>query len=69
LHLTINQLTVHTRQHRSSGLLAKVTALQRYLVFWRCPAGAVDEYDVTDSYSSSTPQKPTFFDGHYLRNH
>jgi hypothetical protein len=29
----------------------------------------VDEYGVTDGYSTSTPQKPTFFDGHYLRNH
>ena len=33
------------------------------------PAGAVDEYGVMDGYSTSTPQKPTFFDGHYLRNH
>ena len=41
-------------------MLASVIAL---------PAGAVDEYGVTDGYSTSTPQKPTFFDGQYLRNH
>jgi hypothetical protein len=40
--------------------LARVIAL---------PAGAVDEYGVTDGYNTSTPQKPIFFDGHYLRNH
>jgi hypothetical protein len=40
--------------------LARVIAL---------PTGAMDEYGVTDGYSTSTPQKPTFFDGHYLRNH
>ena len=32
-----------------------------------CQAGTVDKYDITD-YSTSTPQKPTHFDGHYLRN-
>ena len=30
----------------------------------RCRACAVDEYGVTDG----TPQRPTLFDGHYLRN-
>jgi hypothetical protein len=33
------------------------------------PAGAVDEYGVTEGYSTSTHQKPTFFDGNYPRNH
>jgi hypothetical protein len=33
------------------------------------PAGAVDKYGVMDGYSTSTAQKPTFFDGHYLRKH
>jgi hypothetical protein len=40
--------------------LARVIAL---------PAGAVDEYGVTDGYSTSTPQKPTFFFFFYVRNH
>jgi hypothetical protein len=33
------------------------------------PAGAVEEYGITDGYSTLTPQKPTFFDGYYLHNH
>ena len=33
-----------------------------------CRACAVDEYCVTDGDSTWTPQKPTLFDGHYLRN-
>ena len=31
----------------------------------RCRACAVDEYG---AYSTWPPQKPTLFDGHYLRN-
>ena len=30
-------------------------------------AGTVDKYDITD-YCTSTPQKPTHFDGHYFSN-
>jgi hypothetical protein len=39
------------------------------LVYSQLARGAVDEYGVTDGYSTSTPQKPTFFDGYYLRKH
>jgi len=47
--------------------LAKVTAFRCQLAVSRCRACALDEYGVT-AYSTWTPQKPTLFDGHYLRN-
>ena len=34
----------------------------------RCRACAVDEYGVTDGVQYVDTQKPTLFDGHYLRN-
>ena len=33
-----------------------------------CRARAVDEYVSRTAYSTWAPQKPTLFDGHYLRN-
>ena len=46
------------------GALAKVTALPRLV------AGQAHWTSMTSrkAYSTSTPQKPTHFDGHYLRN-
>ena len=68
MHLTINQLTNTLANTDDLSLLAKVT---RYVLasVIALPAGTVDEYGVTDGYSTSAPQKLTFFDGHYLRNH
>ena len=46
--------------------LAKVTALRYYLAVSGCQA--CTRMASRTAYSTWTPQKPTLFDGHYLRN-